>query len=101
MTIHGVEEFIRHSVVDRAAEALAHKGAVASFLMARHRAPPQDCAGHYLQRPTIDSSPTASFASRSAYAQRGGVQPPPISISISMPLSRPRQTDLARRPGFP
>src|SRR5215831_19183669 len=42
MTIHGVEEFIRHSVVDRAAEALAHKGAVASFLMARHRAPPQD-----------------------------------------------------------
>jgi hypothetical protein len=74
MTIHGVEEFIRHSVVDRAAEALAHKGAVASFLVARHRAPPQMGAGHYLQQPAIDSSPKASFASRSAYAQRGGVQ---------------------------
>ena len=55
-------------------------------------------AGHYLQRPTIDSSPTAS---RSPYAQRGGVQPPPISTSISMPLSRPRQNARARRSGFP
>ena len=42
MTIHSVEEFIRHSVVDRATEALARKGAVASFLVTCHRAPPQD-----------------------------------------------------------
>src|SRR5262249_54774302 len=42
MTIHGVEEFIGHGVVDRATKALAHKGAVACLLMARHRASPQN-----------------------------------------------------------
>src|SRR5215472_6082180 len=50
MTIHGVQEFIRNSVVDRATEALALKDPVACFRMSRHRASPQDGCRNYMAR---------------------------------------------------